>query len=101
MNRMLSIALLATLLLSACVVAPERGGPGVVVAPALPLVVELGVEPYYVHGGYYYYYNNNQWGYSTARTGPWRDLPRDYYPREIRYRDHSEHYDRDHDRYNR
>jgi hypothetical protein len=87
---------LAALLLSACVVTPAYE-PGVVVAPALPLVVELGVEPYYYHGGYYYYYHNRSWSYSHARSGPWRALPRDRYPREIRYKDRGRGRDRDRD----
>ena len=84
MNRMLILAPLTALLLTACVVAPDHHGPGFVVAPALPLIVELGVEPYYYQSGYYYYYNNDRWSYSTSRSGPWMDLPRSHYPREVR-----------------
>lgn len=89
MHRMPYAALLAALLLSACYVAPAHRGPDYVVAPALPVVVELGVEPYYHHSGYYYYYHDHDhsWSYSNARTGPWKKLPRDRYPREIRYKD--------------
>lgn len=104
MHRMLYAALLIALLLPACYVVPAQG-PDYVVAPALPVVVELGVEPYYYHGGYYYYYHDHGWSYSHARTGPWRALPRDRYPREIRFKDHDGrdrdrgrgrgHYDRD------
>lgn len=96
MHRTLYAVLLATLLIpAACYVVPAHRGPDYVVAPALPLVVELGVEPYYFHGGYYYYYHehDHRWTYSHARTGPWRTLPRDRYPREIRY-----YRDRDRDR---
>jgi hypothetical protein len=93
--------LMLAFLLSACVVAPARHGQGIVVAPALPMVVDLSVEPYYVHGGFYYYYDNHHWNYSNSRTGPWRELPRDRYPREIRYKNYNEHYDREHDRYYR
>src|SRR5512143_3159371 len=82
----LYVALLAAPLLTACVVTPADYGPGYAVAPALPLIVELGADPYYYHGGYYYYYINNRWSYSNAKTGPWRDLPRDRYPREVRHR---------------
>ena len=94
MDRMLFSALLTALLLNACVVAPAHRGPVYVVAPALPLVVELGAEPYYYQGGYYYYYNNDRWSYSNARTGPWMDLPRDRYPREIRYKNREQDRDR-------
>jgi len=93
MSRIFYLAPVTALLLTACVVAPESQGPGFVVAPALPLVVELGAEPYYFQNGYYYYYHDQRWGYSNAKTGPWRDLPRDHYPREVRYRDHYDHGD--------
>jgi hypothetical protein len=86
---MLYAALLTAPLLSACVVAPAGRGPGYVVAPALPLVVELGAEPYYYHSGYYYYYHKNRWSYAHSRRGPWRDLPRDRYPREVRHKGHA------------
>ena len=89
MKRMLIVAPLAALLLSACVVAPVDQGPyghGFAVAPALPLVVELGVEPYYYQQGYHYRYDNNVWRYSNARSGPWADLPRSHYPRETRFK---------------
>ena len=86
MSRMLIVAPLTALLLSACVVAPAGRGPGMVVAPALPLVVELGVEPYYVQRGYYYHYDNNRWRYSNSRSGPWADLPRSHYPKETRFK---------------
>ncbi len=75
MKRMLLVALVAAPLLSACVV-----------APGLPVVVELGSEPYYYQDGYYYYYHDDRWSYSHGKTGPWRDLPRDRYPREVRRR---------------
>jgi hypothetical protein len=97
MYRMLYVAPFTALLLTACVVAPSPRGSELVVAPALPLVVELGVEPYYFQGGYYYYYHGDRWSYSNARSGPWMDLPRDRYPREIRFRDRGEGRDRGHD----
>jgi hypothetical protein len=84
MYRMLIVAPLAALLLSACVVAPMGPGPGFVVAPALPLIVELGAEPYYYQDGYHYYYNSGRWSYSNSRSGPWMDLPRSHYPKETR-----------------
>lgn len=88
MRKMLYVALLAALLPTACYVVPADHDRGYVVAPALPVVVELGLEPYYFHSGFYYYYNNDRrWNYSRARTGPWKELPRDRYPREIRFKD--------------
>lgn len=85
MHKMLYAALLTAALLTACVVAPSPQGPGYVVAPALPLVVELGAEPYYYQSGYYYFYHNDRWSYSNTRSGPWVELPRDRYPREVRH----------------
>lgn len=87
MNRMPIVAPLAALLVSACVVAPADHGPGMVIAPALPLIVELDVEPYYYQSGYHYYYSNNSWRYSNSRSGPWTDLPRSHYPRETRFKE--------------
>ena len=98
MRRMSYATLLAALLLTGCVVAPVDYDYGVVVAPRLPVVVELGVEPYYSYGGFYYYYHDRLWRYSKDRNGPWRYLPMDHYPREIRYRDHDRDRDRDRDR---
>jgi hypothetical protein len=89
MYRMLFVALVLAPLLTDCVVAPAGRGGEYVVAPALPLVVELGVDPYYYYSGYYYYYHDNRWSYSHARRGPWSDLPRDHYPRETRHRGHN------------
>lgn len=89
-------ALLAALLLPACVVAPADRDYDMVVAPALPLIVEFDVDPYYYHGGFFYYYQDNDhlWRYSRSRSGPWHNLPRDRYPREVRFK----HRDRDGDR---
>lgn len=85
MYKKLAIASLAALVLSACVVTPPRGA-AVVVAPALPAIVEFDVEPYYFYRGYYYYYENARWRYSSSRSGPWVELPRSHYPREIRFK---------------
>ena len=89
MYRMIIVAPIAVLLLSACIVSPAHQGPGhssgVVVAPALPFVVEIGIEPFYFHGGYHYYHHSDRWSYSQSRSGPWTYLPRSHYPREIRY----------------
>jgi hypothetical protein len=95
MNNRLLAPLIATLLLPACVVAPAHG-PDYVVAPALPVIVELEVAPYY-HGGYYYLYHHRDrsWSYARSRSGPWKVLPPDRYPREIRYKDRERERDRD------
>ena len=59
----------------------------VLIAPPLPSIVLFDTEPYYVQGGYHYHYQNNGWYYSRSRSGPWTSLPKDRYPREVRYRD--------------
>ena len=82
----LALTLVAALSLSACVVAPPGRGGAVVVAPALPVVVELGFEPFYFYGGFHYFYDNGRWSYSRSRSGPWAELPRSHYPRETRFR---------------
>ena len=84
MLKMLIVVPFTALLLTACVVTPTHHG-GLLVAPALPLIVELGTEPYYYQSGYYYHYNNDRWSYSNARSGPWSDLPRSHYPKEVRF----------------
>ena len=84
MNRMLFAALVAAPLLTACVVGP----------PGLPVVVELGTEPYYYQDGYYYYYQNNDWRYSKSRSGPWTELPRSHWPKEIKHRGRDDDRDR-------
>ena len=86
MYRMLIVVPLTALLLSACVVSPAPHDHGMVVAPALPVIVELDVEPYYYQSGYHYYYDNNNWRYSKSRSGPWTDLPRSHYPKETRFK---------------
>lgn len=86
MNRMFITTSLAALLSTACVVTPAPYGVRVDLAPPLPVIVELGPEPYYNQGGYHYFYDNNRWRYSRSRSGPWIDLPPSHYPRETRYR---------------
>ena len=103
MFKMLIVVPFTALMLSACIVSPDHHSRGVVVAPALPVVVELGVEPYYYQSGYYYYYDNNNWRYSNAKNGPWTNLPQSHYPRETRFKGHSGNRGRDngHDHDNR
>lgn len=99
--KMFYLAPLAALMLSACVVVPTHRGHELAVAPVLPVVIDLGVNPYYQQSGYYYWYNNNSWSYSNSRSGPWTSLPLDRYPRETRYNGRSERHDGgrgDHDR---
>jgi hypothetical protein len=75
--------LLAALLCEGCVVAAGPRGAGIAIVPPLPVVLELA-DPYYYQGDFHYYYNNDRWYYSRSRGGPWVDLPRDHYPKEVR-----------------
>lgn len=97
MKRLLLALFFAGLLLPACVVTPGPPGPGVYLAPPLPDVVVLDVEPYYYSGGYYYYYQGNAWYYSNSRGGPWYYLPRERWPRETRFKhgERGERYERE------
>ena len=95
MYKMLIVIPFTALLLSGCVVTPVDR---VVVAPALPVIVEFDTEPYYYQQGYYYYYHDNYWRYSQSRSGPWVELPRSHYPKEIRYKGRGDGRGRDRDR---
>ena len=87
MKRVLPVGLVAALLLTGCVVGPQPYGSGaVIVVPALPSIVVLESEPYYQHSGYHYHYQGDRWYYSRSRSGPWEDLPRDRYPKEVKYK---------------
>lgn len=77
---------LGVFLLVGCMVGPGHRGSGIVVVPALPSVVVLQTEPYYYQGGYHYHYQGDRWYYSNSRSGPWAELPRDRYPKEVRYK---------------
>ncbi len=104
MKRLLISTLIVGSLLTACVVAPGGGhGPGgVMIAPFLPPVVVLDVEPYYFYDNFHYHYTNDRWFYSQSRRGPWAELPRERYPREVRFKrqDRRQDHDRrDRDRY--
>lgn len=87
MSKLLMVNLLAVVLLAGCMIGPgPHGSGGIVVVPALPALVVLETEPYYQHGGYFYFYQNDRWSYSNSRGGPWIDLPRDRYPKEVRFK---------------
>jgi hypothetical protein len=90
MKKLLLAMLIAVSLLAACMVVPTDrrgyGSGGVVVAPLLPQVVVLDVEPFYFYSDFVYHYTNDRWYYSQSRRGPWAELPRDRYPREVRYK---------------
>ena len=92
MKRILLAVLLGVFLFVGCAVGPGYRGAATVVVPALPSVVVLETEPYYYQSGYHYHYQNDRWFYSNARSGPWVELPRDRYPKEVRFKG------REHDR---
>ena len=85
MKKLWFTIMLASFLCAACIMTAGPHGARVAIAPPLPVVVELD-SPYYVHSGFHYYYNNDRWYYSQKQGGPWTDLPRDRYPREVKYR---------------
>ena len=86
MKRVLLADLVAVILLAGCMAGHAPHGGGVVVVPALPSIVVLDAEPYYQHGEYYYYYQNDRWSYSNSKGGPWMELPRDRYPKEVKFK---------------
>jgi hypothetical protein len=86
MKKILLAGMLGSFLVVGCVVAPGHRGSGAVLVPALPSVVVLETEPYYYHSGYHYNYRNDRWYYSNERSGPWAELPRDRYPKEVRFK---------------
>ena len=86
MKRILLAVLSGVFLFVGCVVGPGYRGDGMVVVPALPSIVVLESEPYYYQGGYHYHYQSDRWYYSNSRSGPWSELPRDRYPKEVRYK---------------
>jgi len=86
MKRIWLAVLLAVFLIVGCVVAPGPRGSGVVLVPPLPTIVVLEEEPYYYHSGYHYHYQNNVWFYSNSRSGPWRELTRDRWPKEVKFK---------------
>lgn len=95
MKKLVLVGFFAAFTLTACLVSSGPPGYGGITISPLPEVVELDAESYYFRDGYYYYYQNNDWRYSTSRSGPWTQLPRSYWPKEIRHRGGD---DRDNDR---
>lgn len=95
MKRTALAAFFAMFILGGCVVATSPPGYEVDVAPPLPAVIELQTEPYYYYSGYYYFYDNGYWRYSRSRSGPWTNLPRSHWPKEIRRGRMEEHRERE------
>jgi len=92
---------IAVSLLTACAIVPAgrhgNSSGGIMIAPLLPSVVVLEVEPFYFYSDFHYHYTNDRWYYSRSRSGPWGELPRDRYPRETRYKGKSWKHDRGRD----
>jgi hypothetical protein len=86
-NKIVLAGLIMPCMLAGCLMVPGPRGSPVALVPPLPRVVVLGAEPYYVHDGYQYHYRNDGWYYSRSRGGPWEPLPKDRYPREVRFKD--------------
>jgi hypothetical protein len=98
MKKPMFFALISALLFTGCAIGFGRHG-NMVIVPALPVTVELNADQYYYQNGYYYRYDGSVWFYSERREGPWVDLPRSHYPREVHYRgrdDHGDRHDNDH-----
>jgi hypothetical protein len=98
MKALLLVSVFLMVTLAACVVSTGPPGYGNLVVSPLPAVIELGSDPYYYQNDYYYYYNNDSWRYSRSKGGPWTDLPRSHWPKEIKHRDRDQDHDRDYDR---
>lgn len=101
MKKIIIAILFVLPILAACVAVPAGRGHhprGVIIAPVLPPTVVLDPGPYYYHGGFHYYYKHDRWYYSKSNRGPWKNLPRDRYPRKVRYKKKGRHHDdRHHD----
>ena len=98
MKKAVIVALVSAFLVTGCAIGflgGHRGG-SLIIVPALPVTVELDADQYYYQNGYYYHYDGNVWFYSERREGPWLDLPRSHYPREVHYRGQGDQ-GRDHD----
>jgi len=105
MKRILFLTFVAVSFLTACAVVPEgqhshRSG-GVIVAPVLPSVVILGIEPFYFYSDFHYHYARDGWYYSKSRSGPWFKLPRNRYPKKVKFKGRGGKYYKNRDQYQR
>ena len=85
-KRFLIIIVMAFMSVS-CVTTVGHRGSYVAIAPPLPVTVE-SVDPYsyYTYGGFYYYYHGDRWYYSRSKSGRWIDLPRNHYPKGLKFK---------------
>ena len=101
---LISTIVMVFLLIAYTVMAMGVHGPGVDVVvsiPALPFLVVMQEEPYYYHQGYHYHYTDNRWYYSKSKRGPWKDLPRSQYAKEVKYKKEHWKYDKSRNQYHR
>ena len=104
MKKILISTIVMVFLLMACTVMAmgRRPGVGVVVTiPVLPSIVVLEQEPYYYYQGYHYHYTNDRWYYSKSKGGPWNDLSRSHYAKEVKYKKDHWKYDEGRKQYHR
>ncbi|MGA2506467.1 MAG: hypothetical protein ABSF80_03220 [Chitinispirillaceae bacterium] len=90
MKKTVIAVLISALLVAGCAIGFMGGhrGRNLIIVPALPVTVELDADQFYYQNGYYYHYDGNIWFYSERREGPWSQLPRSHYPREVHFRGH-------------
>jgi hypothetical protein len=88
MKKTVIAALISAFLVAGCAIgfSGRHHGGSMIIVPALPETVEIDADQYYSQGGYYYRYQGNVWVYSESRQGPWVDLPRSHYPKQVRYK---------------
>jgi len=102
MKKIFVAILLGVSLLAACAVVPVGRGhhhnAGVAIVPILPPLVVLEAQPYYFYNGFHYHYVDGSWFYAKSKNGPWAALPRDHYPKEVRFKGKSRKRDHERDR---
>ena len=102
MKKILIVTIFSAFLFGGCAIGFLGGPHGhMIIAPALPVTVELDADNYYVSDGYYYVFRNDVWFYSDSREGPWERLPKSHYPHEVRGHDQGQGHDRGRDHDNR
>ena len=89
MNGKRFFALIAVLMISGCTIGLDRRGD-ITIIPALPTTIEIDPDEYYYQDGYYYSIRGDVWFYAQTREGPWIELPRSRYPREVHLRHHDD-----------
>ena len=98
MRKSIIGVLISAVLIAGCAIGfreRRHHGEGLIIVPALPIIVELAADRYYYQNGFYYRYEGDVWFYSESKHGPWYRLPEDRYPREVHFRGHDRDFDRD------